>query len=207
MSDPYSTPELAFDSYDVEPVPGAQAGLRDLLVGRFMDEYLPAAVGAKTLKANDRTAEEWLVAAKMIVAADDPTPTVAGMLVLGRQPQRYLPGAYVQFLRVGGREWGGDVIDEARCDGSVADLVRRLDDKLISHNRTAVEFLSGPTETRRSTYPLNALQQLVRNAVMHRAYEGTNAPVQVYWFDDRIEINSPGGPYGALTPENFGSPG
>ncbi len=48
MSDPYSAPELAFDSYDVEPVPGAQAGLRDLLVGRFMDEYLPAAVSAKT---------------------------------------------------------------------------------------------------------------------------------------------------------------
>ena len=191
--------------YDVQPVRAAELG--DLQVGRFIDDYLPAAVDPETLKANDRTTEERLAAAKMIVAVDDPTPTVAGMLVLGRQPQRYLPGAYVQFLRVGGREWGGDVIDEARCDGSVADLVRRLDDKLISHNRTAVEFLSGPTETRRSTYPLGALQQLVRNAVMHRAYEGTNAPVQVYWFDDRIEINSPGGPYGALTPENFGSPG
>ena len=31
--------------------------------------------------------------------------------------------------------------------------------------------------------------------------------MHVYWFDDRIEINSPGGPYGALTPENFGHPG
>lgn len=27
------------------------------------------------------------------------------------------------------------------------------------------------------------------------------------WFDDRIEILSPGGPYGAVTPENFGRPG
>ena len=52
-----------------------------------------------------------------------------------------------------------------------------------------------------------ALQQLVRNAVMHRTYEGTNAPIHVYWFDDRIEITSPGGPYGALTAENFGQPG
>ena len=42
---------------------------------------------------------------------------------------------------------------------------------------------------------------------MHRAYDGTNAPIQVYWFDDRIEINSPGGPYGALTADNFGQPG
>ncbi len=40
-----------------------------------------------------------------------------------------------------------------------------------------------------------------------RTYESTNAPVRVYWFNDRIEINSPGGPYGNATPENFGMPG
>ena len=34
-----------------------------------------------------------------------------------------------------------------------------------------------------------------------------NAPVRVYWFDDRIEIFSPGGPYGNVTKENFGQPG
>ncbi|MEW8092353.1 MAG: ATP-binding protein, partial [Candidatus Thiodiazotropha endolucinida] len=45
------------------------------------------------------------------------------------------------------------------------------------------------------------------NAVLHRSYEGTNAPIRVYWFNDRIEIISPGGPYGNVTPENFGEPG
>lgn len=40
-----------------------------------------------------------------------------------------------------------------------------------------VEIGSGPTETRRATYPLPALQELARNAVMHRAYEATNSPV------------------------------
>ena len=63
-----------------------------------------------------------------------------------------------------------------------------------ARNRTAVDFLSGPVETRTSTYPIGALQQLVRNAVIHRTCEGTNAPVHVYRFDDRIEIISPGGP-------------
>jgi len=42
---------------------------------------------------------------------------------------------------------------------------------------------------------------------MHRTYECTNAPVRVYWFNDRIEIISPGGIFGALTPEKFGKPG
>ncbi len=46
-----------------------------------------------------------------------------------------------------------------------------------------------------------------RDAVMHRTYENTNAPVRVYWFDDRIEITNPGGPFGTVTAENFGRPG
>jgi len=42
---------------------------------------------------------------------------------------------------------------------------------------------------------------------MHRTYERTNSPVRVYWFNDRIEIYSPGGPFGLVTRENFGQPG
>jgi ATP-dependent DNA helicase RecG len=42
---------------------------------------------------------------------------------------------------------------------------------------------------------------------MHRTYEGTNAPVRIYWYADRIQIISPGGPFGQVTAENFGQPG
>lgn len=38
-------------------------------------------------------------------------------------------------------------------------------------------------------------------------YEGTNSPVRIYWFSDRIEIHSPGGPFGQVTSENFGQAG
>ncbi len=37
---------------------------------------------------------------------------------------------------------------------------------------------------------------------MHRDYE-TNAPVQFYEYDDRIEVQNPGGLYGKVTPDNF----
>ncbi len=85
----------------------------------------------------------------------------------------------------------------------------RLIDEVFSAVRmsTAVDITSGPLERRQSDYPLVALQQVIRNAVMHRNYEGTNAPVRVTWFSDRIEIPSPGGPFGQVTIENFGSPG
>jgi len=192
-------------SFDVHPVP--TASLADLNMNSFRDEYLPGAVDRTILKANERSTKEQLSATKMIVSTTDPTPTVMGILVLGIHPQDFLPGAYVQFLRLAGSALSDPVIDETRCDGALVRVIQCLEEKLAGHNRTAVDIASGPREKRRSTYPMVALRQLAYNAVMHRTYESTNAPVRVCWFDDRIEINSPGGPYGAVTADSFGQAG
>ncbi|MGH9415185.1 MAG: ATP-binding protein [Terriglobales bacterium] len=39
---------------------------------------------------------------------------------------------------------------------------------------------------------------------MHRDYEASNAPVRVTWFNDRVELQNPGGPFGQVTRQNFG---
>ncbi len=191
--------------FDVQAVPSAT--LSDLDRARFETEYLPAAFAPDLLAANDRTFEQRLATAKMIVAVDETVPTTLGVLVLGTRTRDFLPGAYVQFLRVAGRELADPIVDEQVIDGPLADVLRRIDEKLTSHNRIAVDITSGPRELRTPGYPLAALQQFVRNAVMHRTYEATNAPVRVYWYDDRIEVTNPGGPFGAVSIENFGQPG
>jgi ATP-dependent DNA helicase RecG len=190
--------------FDIQPV--RAAALADLDLQRFEREYLPAAVAPDVLAANARTPEERLAALKMVAAVDASVPTVLGMLVLGKDPRAFLPGAYVQFLRVQGTALDGPIIDEQLIDGTLLDVARKLDEKLTAHNRVAVDFTSARTEQRHPLFPVAALQQVTRNALLHRTYEGTHAPVRVTWFDDRIEIWSPGGPFGAVTIENFGQP-
>lgn len=189
--------------FDVQRVPTAT--LNDLSFGHFENEYLPQAFAREVLEANERSREEQLAATKMIASADDPAPTVLGLLVLGKNPQDFLPGAYVQFLRVDGTALHDQITDSDDIRGSVGDVLRRLDEKLKAHNRTAIDFVAASTERRTGLYPVPALQQITRNAVMHRTYEATNAPVHVRWFDDRIEVISPGGPFGRVTASNFGS--
>src|SRR6266536_1682791 len=191
--------------FDVQPVRSASRS--DLSQRLFEELYLPAAVAPDVLAAIDRSYEQRLAATKMTVSADEPTPTVLGVVVLANRARDFIPGAYIQFLRIAGDSLADSIVDALMIDGTIHDVLRRIDEKLISHNRVAVDFTSGPVEKRHESYPLTALQQLVRNAVLHRSFEGTNAPVRVYWYDDRIEIMNPGGPYGAVTPENFGSPG
>lgn len=192
-------------SFDVRSL--SSAVLSDLDRRRFEDEYLPAAFAREILVANDRSYEQRLAATKMVASADELTPTVLGVLVLSPRTRDFLPGAYIQFLRLAGRELSAPIADEQLIDGPLSDVLRRIDEKLSAHNRTAVDIASGEREERTSLYPMPALQQIVRNAVMHRTYEATNSPVRVTWYDDRIEILSPGGPYGSVTPENFGQPG
>ncbi|HEY6328357.1 MAG TPA: RNA-binding domain-containing protein [Blastocatellia bacterium] len=191
--------------FDVHPVPSANLGDLDR---RFFEEvYLPSSYAPDILAANDRTSEQRLAACKMIVGADEVTPTVLGVLILSRRTRDFLAGAYVQFLRIAGTSPGDAIVDEQVIDGTIVEVLRRIDEKLLAHNRTSVEFTNGPVEQRKQPYPMPALQQLVRNAIMHRTYEATNNPIRVYWYDDRIEIINPGGPYGIVNAENFGRPG
>ncbi len=191
--------------FDVQPV--HDAALTELDRLRFEQEYLPALVARDVLDSNGRSYEQRLAATKMILGEEEPTPTTLGLLVIGKSPSDWLPGAYTQFLRLAGDDLTAPVVDSESIHGTVADQIRRLEEKLAVHNLRSVRFHDVATEDRSETYPLDALRQLVRNACMHRSYEATNTPVRVYWFDDRIEIHNPGGPFGSVTPENFGQPG
>ena len=193
--------DLPFDLY---PVP--RASLEVLSKGIFENEYLQAAFAPDVLKENNRTYAERLSSCKMIVSPEDTTPTILGILTLGKTPQDYIPGAYIQFLRIDGKELVDPVIDEEEIKGTLIDVIRRTEEKLKSHNRTAVDIGQGQHIVSMD-YPHIAFQQILYNAVMHRTYEGTHAPVRVYWFNDRVEINSPGGPFGNVSIENFGKPG
>lgn len=194
--------DLHFESHPV-----AASALGDLSRAIFEQEYLPNAVAPDVLASNERSYEQRLASCGMVASADEPIPTVLGLLVLGITPRTWIAGSYIQFLRIQGATLADPVIDEAEIDGTISAMLRRLDDKLSAHNITGVDFTSQDREVRRSPYPIVALQQLARNAVLHRNYEGTNSPVKLYWFDDRIEIINAGGPYGSVTAQNFGKPG
>lgn len=191
--------------FDIQPLPSCPIG--ELNRNLFENEYVLNAFGPDFLEANERTYEERLAACRMILAADEPTPTVLGILTLGNSPRDWIPSAYIQFLRIAGNELSDPIEDTSVIDGPLVQVLRRLDEKLAAHNRQAVDLTSAALEKRDRLYPPAALHQLARNAVMHRTYEATNAPIHLYWFNDRIEIQSPGGPFGVVDAESFGQPG
>ncbi len=184
--------------FDQRPSPSAT--LQDLDLEYFGKQYLPQAVAADVLEQNHRTIEQQLTSLRLALNG---APTYGALLALGVDSQRWVPGAWVQFLRIDGVSITDPIRDQKTLTGRMEDVLRRLDELLGLAISVRTDVVSAPKETRRPDYPLVALQQLARNAVMHRTYEGTNAPVRVYWYNDRIEIQSPGGLYGRVTAQNI----
>jgi len=184
----------------------SSATLDDLNLDVFKNEYLRSAIDPDVLAENGRTIEQQLRTLRLL-GRDNKTPTVTGVLALGKSPADYLPGAYIQFLRIDGTELSDSIADQQVIHGHLSKLITELDVVLKANIKTATDITSHEKEIRRPDFPLGALQQLTRNAIMHRNYESSNAPVRIYWFNDRIEIHNPGGPYGEITVETFGQPG
>ena len=187
-------------SFDSRPADGVE--LEDLDMDFLRGHYLPAAVAVDVLDGNRRTIEQQLRSLRLVQAG---RPTWGALLAFGRDPQGRMPGAYVQFLRIDGIEITDPIRNRKQLGGRLDDIVRRLDDLLDLNVSVRTGVAGARRESRQPDYPIDALRQLAYNAVMHRSYEGTHTPVRVYWYADRVEIASPGGLYGRMTRESFGT--
>ncbi len=131
-------------------------------------------------------------------------PTFAGLLVFGLSPDRYVPGAVVEFVRYAGQDFDSPVARRKTILGSIP---AQLDTLWAQLESQVIEVPAGEEGIRSPfvpSYPLEALKELARNLLQHRLYEGTNAPARVAWFDDRVVFNNPGSRFGRAGEGDFG---
>ena len=181
--------------------PARTAHIRDLDQDFVRGHYLPNAIAPDVLERNTRPIEHQLRSLRLVQGG---TPTWGAILAFGLDPQALIPGAYIQFLRIDGTEITDPIRDQKHLAGGLVDVVRRLDELIDLNISVRTQVAGAPRERQRPDYPADALRQLGYNAVMHRSYDGTNTPVRLHWFSDRVEIASPGGLYGRITQANFG---
>lgn len=112
--------------FDLRPAAGAT--LEDLDGAMFERDYLPAAVAPEVLDQNQRTREQQLAGLRLATAGSPAAPTNLGILVCGRDPLRFLPGAYAQFARYAGADLSTAIVDSKQIDGPLPEMLRRLRD-------------------------------------------------------------------------------
>ena len=186
-------------TFDAQPCLGST--IADLSLGLFQIDYRQQAIAQEVIDENRRPIQQQLASLRFFDLNLD-CPTNAGILLFGLDGRGWLPGAYVQFLRVDGDSLIAPILNERELHGDLLTVLRELD-ALVDAQLTQFPVATSSLQERTvESYPRVAVRELIMNAVMHRDYAST-APLRITWLEDRLEIQSPGGLYGEATPENF----
>ena len=117
--------------------------------------------------------------------------TVAGLLLLARDPQRLFPHACISALRIPGVDISTPPIDQKRIESRLFDMLgdalRFLDFHLLRRHR-----IRGLEPEVVLEFPVECLREVLVNALAHRDYT-VPGPARLLVFDDRVEIRTPGG--------------
>ena len=134
-------------------------------------------------------------------------PTVAGILLFGKNPQAFLPQSDVVFVKFPSTEPRGDEggAGYGRRDeigGPLARVVERAWNIIWEEMR--VGAVVNKLEREEITeYPPFAVREALVNAVAHRDYRHTGRRIEVRMYSDRMEVISPGGLPGYITVDNI----
>ena len=143
----------------------------------------------------------------------DGVPTLAGVMLLSVYPQTFFPQLAIVATCVPGTdvgtvgEGGERFSDNRRIEGTLDEQLQGALSFVRANMRTATR-IDGGTGERIDVpeYPLEAVRELVLNALIHRDYSihTQGMPIQLQLFEDRLAVQNPGGLYGRLSIDDLG---
>ncbi len=121
--------------------------------------------------------------------------TLAALLLFGKDPGRWHPRCGIDFVKYEGteRRLGAElnIIKRERLEGPLVLLIERAYETIRPHLRERQRLIDLFFEEKLE-YPAFAWQETSVNAVAHRDYRYEGLSIEVWMFDDRLEIRSPG---------------
>ena len=179
--------------FDESAVPGTNLqNLDDRLARRFLRED---AFEEGTIKN---------AAHKLRLVADDDDGivrlTLAGVLLCTREPQPWLPHAYVQAVSYAGERTDVNYQTDARdiggpLDEQVAEALHFVRKNML------VRATKTTGRVERAQFSDRAVFEALVNAVAHRDYSMAGSRVRLHMFGDRLELYVPGALANTLTPD------
>jgi len=121
--------------------------------------------------------------------------SLAALLLFGKDPGHWHPRCGIDFVKYEGTErlFGAElnVIRRERLEAPLVNLIEMAHKTIQPHIRERQRLVDLFFEEQLE-YPPFAWQEAVVNAVAHRDYGYEGLGIEIWMFDDRIEIRSPG---------------
>lgn len=128
-------------------------------------------------------------------------PTYAALLLFGKYPQQWLPNSTILAARFIGATPADQFIKQD-IQGTLPEQLFQVE-AFLRENMRRVVRLVGFKHEETDEYPLEAVREVLVNAVAHRDYNLQGDNIHLFIFSDRIEVHSPGGLPGPMTMQNL----
>ena len=128
-------------------------------------------------------------------------PTYAGLLLFGKHPQQWLPSATILAARFPGTAFSDEFVKQ-EIRGTLPEQLRQAE-TFVRDNLRSVARLVGLRREETPEYPLEAVRELLVNAIAHRDYNQQGDTIHLHIFADRLEVHSPGGLPGPVNIQNL----
>lgn len=138
------------------------------------------------------------------IVSEQGTVTIAGLLMFGINPQRFLRNASISFAHYCGDEISGELIDRKTIEGTLPDQVDATL-QVIKNNILAPSTIVGLKREERVQYPDRVFRELIVNACVHRNYSIQGSRIRIFMFNNRLEFISPGRLPNTITPDKLKS--
>lgn len=194
--------------YELSPVGNATRA--DLDSGRLAS-FLQVSRGIELTTYREKEATALLTALDILTPAKNEIPTVAGLLLFGRNPGQFLAQSKISVVLFSGTERNQESVQmevchplapvRAQATGSLVQTsaLEEIITLLVEH----LHELHPPDA--QPSFPVETIQELLLNAFCHRDYADSEAKTVIELFSDRIEITSPGTLSPEITPEQISS--
>lgn len=108
----------------------------------------------------------------------------AAVIMFGKEPMRFYPNIQVKIGRFG--KDASDLKFHEVVEGNIIQLVQEVQVQLNYKFLTRPVTFEGFHRVEKDQYPIEALREMLLNALVHRTYMG--ATIQMRVFDDRLSI-------------------
>lgn len=187
--------------FEAEVQPGAQReDLDDEVIAEFISKW------------EERQRRDWAGSADDLLLRvgaldEDGRPTVAGVLLFGRNPQAFLPQSGLTFVKFVGKLPRGESGQPGygrreEIGGPLARVIQRTWEVIGEEMRVGA-VVTELERAEHTEYPATAVREALVNAVAHRDYRLGGRRIEVRMFSDRLQVTSPGGLPGFITVDNI----
>ncbi len=128
-------------------------------------------------------------------------PTHAGLLLFGKEPQKWLPQAEITVARYTGM-YMTDAFSRADIKGALPEQARRAE-AFVLENISKDVHIDALQRDEKYLYPLTAVREVIVNALAHRDYSIRGDQIRLLLFANRLECYSPGRLPGHITVDNI----